>query len=64
MSTRLQKTWKMQNNVTYCSSIYYKHFLIDKLRFLAGVSILHSQKLIEWGDRKVEGYSHHLVLIL
>ena len=47
MSTRLQKTWKMQNNVTYCSSIYYKHFLIDKLRFLAGVSILHSQKLIE-----------------
>ena len=47
MSTHLQKMWKMQNNVTYCSAIYYERFSIDKLRFLAGVSILHSQKLIE-----------------
>ena len=32
-------------------------FQVDKLRFLAGVSISNSQKLIEWIVRKVEGYS-------
>ena len=30
---------------------------IDKLRFLVGVSIANSQKLIEWVCREVEGYS-------
>ena len=30
---------------------------MDKSRFLAGVSISSSQKLIEWIDRKVKGYS-------
>ena len=30
---------------------------MDKLRFLVGVSISNSQKLIEWIKRKVEGYS-------
>ena len=38
-------------------------FYVDKLRFLVGVSISNSQKLIEWISRKVEGYSraekHH-----
>ena len=39
-------------------------FLVDTLKFLAGVSTLNSQKLTEWIHRKVEGYSYHLVLIL
>ena len=47
MSTHLQKTWKIQSNVTYSSAIYYEHFLVDTLRFLAGVSTLNSQKLTE-----------------
>ena len=50
----------MQNKVTY-SSIYYS--FLRKLRFLVGVSILNSQKLIAWIYREVEGYSrpeeHH-----
>ena len=64
MSTHLQKTGKIQSNVTYSSAIYYEHFLVDTLRFLAGVSTLNSQKLTERIYRKVEGYSYHLVLIL
>ena len=37
--------------------LYQLLFQVDKLRFLVGVSISNSQKLIEWIDRKVEGYS-------
>ena len=32
-------------------------FKVDKLRFLVGISISNSQKLIEWIYRKVEEYS-------
>ena len=32
-------------------------FKVDKLRFLVGVSISNSQKLIEWIYREVGGYS-------
>ena len=32
-------------------------FSIDKLIFLVAVSISNSQNLIEWVDRRVEGYS-------
>ena len=39
-------------------------FQVDKLRFLVGVSMSNSQKLLEWVDRKV-GYSrsekHYLI---
>ena len=30
---------------------------VDELRFLVGISISNSQKLIEWIDRRVEGDS-------
>ena len=57
------ETYKIQNKVTYSSTIYYNYFEVGKLRFLVGVSILNFQKLIGWIDRKVEGYSrpekHH-----
>ena len=56
MKINLQETWKIQNKVTYSSTVYYNYFSVDKLRFLVGVSISNSQKLIEWIDRKVEGY--------
>ena len=57
MITHLQETWKIQNKVTYGSSIYCNYFKIDKLRFLGEVLISNSQNLIEWVDREVEGYS-------
>ena len=50
-------SWKIQNKVTYSSTIYYNYFEVGKLRFLVGVSISNSQKLIKWIYRKVEGYS-------
>ena len=56
MITCLHETWKIQDKVTYSSTICYD-FLVDKLRFLVGFSISNSQKLIEWIDRKVEGNS-------
>ena len=41
-----------------CSSTtYYNYFFVVKLRFLVGVSISKSQKLIEWIYREVEGCS-------
>ena len=47
-----------------CNVIYQLYYyllqlflLISRLRFLAGVSISKSQKVIEWIDSKVEGYS-------
>ena len=55
MITHLQKTWKIQNKVTYSSTVYYNYFSVDKLRFLVGVSISNSQKLVEWMYREVEG---------
>ena len=55
MITHLQKTWKIQNRVTYSSSIYYNYFSVDKLIFLVGVSTSNSQKLIECIDRNVKG---------
>ena len=42
-----QETWEMQNRVTYSSIIYYHCFEVNKLRFLVGVSISSSQKLVE-----------------
>ena len=43
-----KETWKMQNKVTYSFAVYCNHFFqVDKLRFVAGVSISNSQKLIE-----------------
>ena len=57
MITRLQETWKILNKVTYSFTIYYNFFKVDKLRFLVGVSVSNSQKLIERIDRKLEGYS-------
>ena len=41
---------------TTTTTMYYNYFL-SRLRFLIGVSISNSQKLIEWIYRKVEGYS-------
>ena len=59
MITYLQESWKIYNKVTYSSGLYYNFFRVDKLKFLVGVSISNSQKLIEWVDRKVliEGYN-------
>ena len=56
MITHLQETWKIQNKVTYSSTLYYNYFL-SKLRFLVGVLISNFQKLTEWIYREVEGYS-------
>ena len=56
MITHLQEFWKIQNKVTYSSTITII-FWIDKLRFLVGVSISSSQRLIEWINRGVESYS-------
>ena len=53
MMTHLKETQKIQNKVTYSSTMYYSFFLIDKLKFLVGVSISNSQKLIEEMYRKV-----------
>ena len=55
MIIHLQETWKIQNKVTYSSTVYYNYFSVDKLRFLVGVSISNSQKLVEWMYREVEG---------
>ena len=52
--TYLQETWKIQKKVTLYIAIIFK---VDKLRFVVGISISNSQKLIEWIDRKVEEYS-------
>ena len=61
MITHLQETWKIQNKVmnSYIEFhyIYNYFFWVGKLRFLIGVSISNSQKLIEWIYREVEGYS-------
>ena len=50
-------TWKIQNKVTYISTIYYNYLKVGNLGFLVGVSISNSQKLIACIYRKVEGYS-------
>ena len=48
----------MQNKIICNSAKHYNYFLSrNKLRFLVGVSVSLSQKLIEWIDREVEGYS-------
>ena len=48
MTTHLQETWKIQNKVTvYSHYMLQLSFKVDKLRFLVGVSISNSQKLIE-----------------
>ena len=47
MITHLHETWKIQNKVIYSSTIYITVFKVDKLRFLVGVSLSNSQKLIE-----------------
>ena len=57
MTTHLQETWKIQNKIHIVPLYIIIIFWVGKLRFLAGVSISGSQKLIEWTDRKVEGYS-------
>ena len=46
MITYLQESWKIYNKVTYSSGLYYNFFRVDKLKFLVGVSISKSQKLI------------------
>ena len=58
MTTHLQETWKIQNKVTvYSHYMLQLSFKVDKLRFLVGVSISNSQKLVEWLERKVGWYS-------
>ena len=60
MSFKLQKydntvigDLESKDKVIYSSIIYYSYlFYIDKLRFLVGLSIANSQKLIEWLYRK------------
>ena len=47
MITYLQESWKIYNKVTYSSGLYYNFFRVDKLKFLVGVSISNSHKLIE-----------------
>ena len=42
----------------YIAPLYITIIFKNRQKFLAGVSILNSQKLIEWIDRKVEGYSN------
>ena len=51
---RLGKYRTRLHIVSLCITII---FWLDKLRFLVGVSISNSQKLIEWMYKKVEGYS-------
>ena len=50
-----------QSYLQFCCIL--QSFEVDKLRFLVGVSISNSQKLIEWLYREVEGDSrpekHH-----
>ena len=55
MITHFQETWKIQNKVTYSSTIYYSYFL--SRRFFIGVSISNCQKLLWWIVRKAESYS-------
>ena len=45
MTTRLHEALKI---VKDSSTIYHNFLRVDKLRFLVGISILNSQKLIEW----------------
>ena len=58
MITHLQKTWEIQNKVTYIIYVYYiciyvyyiiyiyYNYLLSKFRILVGASISNSQKLI------------------
>ena len=49
MITHLPETWKIQNKVTYSSTIYCDYFFsVDMLGFSVGVSISNSQKSILW----------------
>ena len=45
MTTHLHEALKI---VTDSSTIYYNLLRVDKLKILVGISILNSQKLIEW----------------
>ena len=56
----------LENTEQSCIQFHYilqLFFEVDKLRFLVGISISNSQKLMGRLDRKVEGYSrpenHH-----
>ena len=49
MTTHLHEALKI---VTDSSTIYYNFLRVDKLRFLVGISILNSQKLIEWTGKQ------------
>ena len=48
--------WReMYSMSTYSSAILFPPTLFFKLRFLVGISVSNSQKLIQWIHRKVEG---------
>ena len=49
MTTHLHEDLKI---VKDSSTIYYNFLRVDKLRFLVGISILNSQKLIEWTGKQ------------
>ena len=63
MITHLQETWKIHNKITYSSTVNYNCFLSRKIKILIEVSILNSQKLMEWIYREVERHNrpekHH-----
>ena len=56
MRTRLRRLGKYRIKL-HIVPLHIAVIKVDKLRFLAGVSISNSQKLIEWIYKKVEGYS-------
>jgi hypothetical protein len=55
--THIQETWEIQNEVTYSSTIFYNYFQAVKIRFLVGILISNSQKLIKLIYRNIEEYS-------
>ena len=58
MITHLQETWKIQNKVTY-SSIIQDNYFLSTLRFLVGVLLSNSQKLVEYTEKQkdIVGFS-------
>lgn len=59
MVTHLQEIWKIQNKLTYSSTVYYSYFLSREIKILVGISIWNSKINRINRLEKVEGYGRH-----
>ena len=56
MITHFKRLWKYITKL-YVVPLYITIIIFKLIKILVVVSILYSQKLIEWIDRKVEGHN-------